>query len=195
MLSARTSWYRVLSTPVSQTNSGMSHFAQNKSHAEKQPNSPKLYSEFLIRLKPTEHFGGFLLYLCGFLAALDLSAVHLYSDDRSITSSASKCDYSRGCLTSCRTKATSDKTQIQIEFETNLYKVETHRRNSVGFFILNVAFQPRSTSIKKVFLNATKSCQTIDKNTKLWYNDNNGYIPVCILSSEEIFQTKRKLQL
>ena len=42
-------------------------------------------------MKPVEKIDGFLHFMCGFLAALDLSAVRLYGDDWSTTPSASNC--------------------------------------------------------------------------------------------------------
>ena len=45
-------------------------------------------------MKPVEKIDGFLHFMCGFLAALDLSAVRLYGDVWSITPSASNCSRS-----------------------------------------------------------------------------------------------------
>jgi len=69
---------------------GTSWFAQNKSHTQKT-------SRVLAKLETNQYkvetrrkdrrVSSFMM--CGFLAALDLSAVRLYGDDRPITSSAS----------------------------------------------------------------------------------------------------------
>ena len=95
--------------------------AQNKSHYEKQSKSfgiLNIYFEVEIRI-----ICGFLHFLCGFLAALDLSAVPLYGDDCSITSSASN----RLCphfLPSRRTKATHLIKSNSLEFQTYIFEIE-----------------------------------------------------------------------
>jgi hypothetical protein len=80
-----------LSTPVSPTNSGLPQFAQNKSHPEGNSSFIKLETNQYKVETHRRNSVGFFHFLCGFLAALDLSAVPLYGDDRSIASSASNC--------------------------------------------------------------------------------------------------------
>ena len=137
MLSARTSLFRVSSTPVSPTNSGASHFAQNKSHAKGQPQTQWIFKN-LYKVETHRAFGGFLHFSCGFLAALDLSAVRLYGDEWPITSSASKLESPRASHFAQNKSHAKGQPQTQWIFK-NLYKVETHRAFG-GFLHFSCSF-------------------------------------------------------
>ena len=98
-------WDYNLHSRVTSFFGGTVQFAQNKSHTQEATRVLIKFQTHSYRLKPVDLLDGFLHFMCGFLAALDLSAVRLYGDDWSITPSASNrlCPHFQA---SRRTKAT-----------------------------------------------------------------------------------------
>jgi len=75
---------------VAHKEKGLSHLAQNKSYSSKQKQNLTENIVFVFNMsKSAEKIRRISSLLCGFLVALDLSAVRLYGDDRPITPSAS----------------------------------------------------------------------------------------------------------
>jgi hypothetical protein len=72
-------------------NAGSASCAEQKPHSKDYTNLAKILNTPQKVETRRRNSTGFRVFMYGFLAALDLSAVPLYGDDRSITPSASTC--------------------------------------------------------------------------------------------------------